>query len=116
MTGNGFGLYRESDPPPIRVLPNSGHLRVTVSPAQATVDYVQTSGAGVAYTYQIVSVNPTVTISKPCTQPELDWPAASVDHYAVYRSPTAPYFAPPSAAPSWITCATARPYLHGLNR
>ena len=84
----------ESDPHTIKVLPNSGHLRVTVSPAQATVDYVQTSGAGVAYTYQIVSVNPTVTISKPSTQPELDWPAASVDHYAVYRSATAPYFTP----------------------
>ena len=41
-----------------------------------------------------MSVNPTVTISKPGTQPKLDWPAASVDHYAVYRSATAPYFAP----------------------
>jgi len=76
------------------VLPNSGHLRITVSPAHATVDYVQISGAGVAYTYQIVSVNSTVTISKPGTQPKLDRPAAGVDHYAVCRSTTAPYFTP----------------------
>ena len=76
MTGYGFNLYKESDPHTIKVLPNSGHVRVTVSPSQATVDYVQTSGAGVAHTYQIVSVNPTVTISKPGAQPRLDWPAA----------------------------------------
>ena len=106
MTGFGFGLYSESDPHTIRVLPNSGHLRVTVAPAQATVDYVQTSGAGVAYTYNIVSVNPTVTISKPGTQPKLDWPAASVDHYAVYRSATAPYFAPPSVGSKLGNVAT----------
>jgi hypothetical protein len=40
-----------------------------------------------------------VTITKPGSQPVLAWPhqAASVDHYAVYRSLTAPYFAPPGA-------------------
>jgi hypothetical protein len=106
MTGYGFNLYHESDPHTIKVLPNSGHLRVTVSPAQTTVDYVQTSGAGVAYTYNIVSVNPTVTISKPGTQPKLDWSAASVDHYAVYRSATVPYFAPPSAGSKLGNVAT----------
>ena len=75
MTGNGFDLYHESDPHTIKVLPNSGHLRVT--------------------------------ISKPGTQPKLDWPAASVDHYAVYRSQTAPYFAPPSAGTKLGNVATA---------
>ena len=30
-------------------------LRVTVSPSQATVDYVQTSGGGVAYSYTIAA-------------------------------------------------------------
>ena len=73
-----------------------GHLVVTVSPPQTTVDFIR-SNASSANTYTIVSVNPTVTISKPGTQPQLDWPAATVDHYAVYRSLTAPYFAPPSA-------------------
>jgi len=37
----GFQQYSESDPYTIRVLPNSGHLRVTVSPASATVEYVR---------------------------------------------------------------------------
>ena len=54
-----FQLYHETDPYTIRVLPNSGHLRVTVSPSQATVDYIRAflSGAGtnaqVAYTYSM---------------------------------------------------------------
>jgi hypothetical protein len=57
--GYGFQNYHETDPYTIRVLPNSGHLRVTVSPSQATVDYVRAflPGAGtngqVAYTYTI---------------------------------------------------------------
>ena len=53
MTGYGFGLYSESDPYTTRVLPNSGHLRVTVNPSQATVDYVDTSTAAVNYSYTI---------------------------------------------------------------
>jgi phosphodiesterase/alkaline phosphatase D-like protein len=56
--GYGFNLYKESDPYTEVVLPNSGHLRVTVSPSQATVDYVRsyTSGGNnrqVAYSYNI---------------------------------------------------------------
>ncbi len=37
----------------IQALPSPGHLRVTIAPSQATVDYVQTSGGGVAYSYTI---------------------------------------------------------------
>jgi hypothetical protein len=61
MTGSGFGLYSESDPHTIRVLPNSGHLRVTVSPIQATVDYVRsdTTPGGIngqiTYSYNIAA-------------------------------------------------------------
>ena len=57
--GYGFQQYHETDPYTIRVLPNSGHLRVTVSPTQVTVDYVKAflSRAGtngqIAYTYSI---------------------------------------------------------------
>lgn len=58
MTGYGFDLYNESDPYTIRVLPNSGHLRITVSPALATVDYVATSGGTVNYSYTIAPDNP----------------------------------------------------------
>jgi hypothetical protein len=54
-----FQLYHETDPYTIRVLPNSGHLRVTVAPSNVTVDYVRAflPGAGpngqIAYTYSI---------------------------------------------------------------
>ena len=43
----GFGVYTD-DPPKTIVKPNSGHLRITVSPERATVDYVRTflPGAG----------------------------------------------------------------------
>jgi hypothetical protein len=55
--GLGFNGYSESDPYTIRVLPNSGHLRVTVSGSSATVDYVRAFLPGdgpngqVAYSY-----------------------------------------------------------------
>ncbi len=55
--GYGFAEYHTTDPYTLTVLPNSGHLRVTVTSSQVTVDYVRafTSGAGtngqVAYTY-----------------------------------------------------------------
>jgi hypothetical protein len=57
--GYGFNLYHESDPYTDVVLPNSGHLRVTVSPSQVTVDYVRAYLPGdgtngeVAYSYTI---------------------------------------------------------------
>jgi uncharacterized repeat protein (TIGR02543 family) len=54
FSGNGFGIYHESDPYTIKVLPSPGHLRVTVSPSQTIVDYVQTTGGGVAYSYTIL--------------------------------------------------------------
>ena len=58
MSGYGFGYYSESDPYTIKVLPNSGHLRVTVTPAQATVDYVRsdttTGGINGEVTYSYV--------------------------------------------------------------
>jgi uncharacterized repeat protein (TIGR02543 family) len=61
--GNGFNLYHESDPYAVRVLPNSGHLRVTVSPSQTTVDYVRSYLSGgtngqVAYSYTIPAAAP----------------------------------------------------------
>ncbi len=43
MTGSGFNLYSETDPETITVLPNSGHIRVTVNPSTgiATSEYVR---------------------------------------------------------------------------
>lgn len=59
--GFGFQDYHQTDPYTISVLPNTGHLRVTVAPSQMTVDYVRAFLPGdgtngqVAYTYSIVS-------------------------------------------------------------
>ena len=58
MCGSGFsGIYIEGDYgdyQTIKILPNAGHLQVTFSPTQKTVDYVKTSRA-VNYTYSIQS-------------------------------------------------------------
>jgi hypothetical protein len=43
MSGNGFNLYDEADPYTEVVLPNSGHLRVTITETEATVDYINSS-------------------------------------------------------------------------
>jgi hypothetical protein len=78
--GYGFNLYHESDPYTDVVLPNSGHLRVTVSPSQVTVDYVRAyiSGAGtngeVAYTYTILPSTSTPTPTATDTPLPTDTP------------------------------------------
>jgi hypothetical protein len=71
-----------------------GHLKVTVGPSQTTVEFIRYNASTSANTYTInANVNAAVTISKSSARPKLDWSAASVDHYGVYRSTTAPYFA-----------------------
>src|SRR5262249_44717030 len=70
MTGLGFNLYSENDPDTIKVLPNSGHLRITVSPDEdlATVDYVSSDSVNpgtnlqVAYSY---TMTPRGVVQKP---------------------------------------------------
>ena len=50
------GVYSEGDHGSyntIEILTNPGHLRITVAPTQATVDYIATTGGGVSYTYNI---------------------------------------------------------------
>jgi hypothetical protein len=61
-TGMDFSYYSESNPYTIKVLSSSGHLRVTVSPTQATVDYVRSNITGVSYTYTIL---PSTTTNNP---------------------------------------------------
>jgi hypothetical protein len=59
MSGSGFpGIYAEGDfgdYQTIEMLPSSGHLRLTVAPAQTTVEYVRsgTNNGTVSYTYTI---------------------------------------------------------------
>ena len=53
LTGQGLQGYY-NDPYTLELLPSPGHLLITVSPTQTTVDYVHTSGAGVAHSYTIL--------------------------------------------------------------
>jgi phosphodiesterase/alkaline phosphatase D-like protein len=79
--GYGFQNYRETDPYTIRVLPNSGHLRVTVAPSVVTVAYVRAflPGAGtngqVAYSYDVDV--PTVDTMPPAISQVSASPASS---------------------------------------
>jgi phosphodiesterase/alkaline phosphatase D-like protein len=58
MSGSGFGgIYTEGDYgtyQTIEMLPNAGHLRITVTPAAATVEYVRSNQTGVSHTYTIL--------------------------------------------------------------
>lgn len=60
FTGNGFNLYSEGGYT-IKVLPSAGHLRVTVTPEQATVDYIGYSNGAVNYSYEIEPNTPITT-------------------------------------------------------
>ena len=53
--GNGFSIYTTGSGYTIQALPSPGHLRVTVNPTQATVDYVSSTNPSgtVNYSYTI---------------------------------------------------------------
>ena len=57
MTGSGFsGIYTAGVYDDYRtdaIYPNSGHLRITVTPTEATVEYVRSNQPEVSYTYTI---------------------------------------------------------------
>jgi hypothetical protein len=59
FTGSGFGEYSSGSYTQYvqKALPSSGHLRVTVAPAQATVNYVRSGGTGGADSYTIAPVS-----------------------------------------------------------
>jgi hypothetical protein len=61
MSGYGFNLYSEDDEYTERVLPNAGHLRVTVTPTESTVEYVRSNITEVSHTYTILPNAPSVT-------------------------------------------------------
>jgi hypothetical protein len=69
MSGSGFsGIYTEGDHgdyQTIKILPNAGHLRVTVTATQATVDYVKTSGA----VNSLILSRPTLITAGPTGNP-----------------------------------------------
>jgi hypothetical protein len=59
FSGNGFSHYTQGGYT-IKVLPSGGHLRVIVSPTQATVDYIYSTNSNgtVAYSYTILPNDP----------------------------------------------------------
>jgi hypothetical protein len=96
FSGNGFNLYSESNPLTIKVLPSPGHLRVTVSPSQTTVDYVNTSTREVTYSYTIeapsIEVNAKVFLQGPYSSGNMSTALNS----AGYVPLTQPYNTSPS--------------------
>ena len=75
MTGSGFNDYTEgtyTDFQTIKKLPSGGHLKITVTSSNATVDYISTGGA-VNYSYTIDPAGsdttpPNVTITQASGQ------------------------------------------------
>ncbi len=63
FSGPGFGIYNSS-PYALKVLDSPGHMRVTIAPDQATVDYVGTTGASVKYSYTIAPYLPPAALPK----------------------------------------------------
>ncbi len=67
MAGSGFsGIYTEgvyADYRTIKILPSTGHLRITIAPTNATVDYVSSSSTAgtVNYSYTIAPNGTTAT-------------------------------------------------------
>ena len=63
FSGNGFSIYTTGDGNTIQALPSSGHLKVTVTPSLATVDYIQTSQTTPAYSYYIAAAGATFELT-----------------------------------------------------
>ena len=69
MTGSGFsGIYSMSNSFTKAMYPNAGHLRITISPSEATVDYVRSDKTEISYSYTILpntnsGTNHTLTLS-----------------------------------------------------
>lgn len=65
MTGSGFsGIYTVgtySDYETIAIHPNAGHLRITVTPDAATVEYVRSNTTGITHSYTILPSSSPVT-------------------------------------------------------
>ena len=86
FTGNGFSSYSVGTYT-IKALPSPGHLRVTVSPLQVTMDYVtsapgQSTNGQAAYTYTINNDNPTPT-PQPTPSPSLTQPTPTTQPTAI---------------------------------
>jgi hypothetical protein len=63
FSGSGFGSYVEGGDYTIRAMPSPGHIRVTVTPTQSTVEYVSSAtdtNGEVVHSYIILPTNPVI--------------------------------------------------------
>jgi hypothetical protein len=60
-TGLDFSYYHETDPYTERVLASPGHLRITVSPDLATVEYISSASGTSGQTNHSFTITPTIT-------------------------------------------------------
>ena len=109
FSGNGFNSYSEGTYT-LKALPSPGHLRVTVSHSQVTVDYVtsapgQSTNGQIAYTYTISTDKPTPTL-----QPS---PSPTPSQAAPTLQPTTPNLktSQPTQTPKPTTKPTPTPVL-----
>jgi uncharacterized repeat protein (TIGR02543 family) len=65
FSGNGFNIYSTGSGYTVQALPSPGHLRVTVSPSETTVDYIATTNGAINYSYTIdaASSDPTYVLT-----------------------------------------------------
>lgn len=112
--GTGFYNSKKSSYPDAVVYSNSGHLRVTVSPEQVTVDYVRAYLTGgnngqVAYTYTMpIDTTPTPTpppTPTPTTQPTYNTQTTTTPT----PKPTAKPQQTPTASPNPTTQPSSSP-------
>ena len=115
FSGNGFNSYSMGTYT-LKVLPSPGHLRVTVSPLQVTVDYVtsapgQSTNGQAVYTYTINADNPTPTpqptpspsptqAATTTPQPTAIIPTSSPPTQTPKPKPTQPPTLPPTNTPT----------------
>jgi hypothetical protein len=115
FSGNGFNSYSQSIYT-LKVLPSPGHIRVTVSPTQVTVDYItsapsQPTNGQVAYSYTISnnepqpSPTPTPSPTSTLTNTPVQTPTPSTTQTP---SPTKPATtnSPGNQSPNPISSAT----------
>ena len=81
FSGSGFGIYTGGTYT-IQALPSPGHIRITVSPTEAAVDYVQSSGVSYSYTIDPYT-NPTPSLYGDTEPKDCDVDGADIAAYIV---------------------------------
>jgi hypothetical protein len=84
FTGNGFNGYTTGVGYTVKALPSSGHLRVTVTPEEATVNYIRSGGTGGSYSYTIEPyTNPTPSLYGDTEPKDCDVDGSDIAAYII---------------------------------